>query len=213
VNLNLSGRLCLVAGGGRVALRKVRGLLAAGAKVRVAAPQAVAELAALVEDQTEERQLEWRRRPYAAEDLDGVLLVFAATGVPAVDRQVLLDAQARGLLVNMAAAPEFGDFAVPASIRHDDFLMTVSTGGASPELARQLRRELEESYGESWGELAARLARLRSEVRARVGSHEMRQRFWRQALDEKVLSLAHRGCLDEAERKIRDELSRFGTES
>lgn len=104
VNLDITGRTCLVVGGGRVATRKTGQLLECGARVRVVSPDASPELCRLAG----EGRLEWRARPFAAADLEGAVLALAATDSPAVNEAVLTEARRRGILCNMATDPAGG---------------------------------------------------------------------------------------------------------
>ncbi len=155
--LDVENRLCLVIGGGQVGARKVRGLLAAGARVRVISPELCPELARLARA----GQCEWQARTYQNGDLNGVLLAFAATDDPGVQDRVVREARERGVLVNVIDRPDRCDFHVPAAVRRDDLVLAVSTGGRSPALAARIRRQLEERYGPEYGQLARILGALR----------------------------------------------------
>ncbi len=144
VNLNLEGRQCLVVGGGAVGRRKIRGLLAAGGRVRLVDPAPPDGLPA---------QVEVAARPYRREDLRGVFLVFAAAGDAAVNARVAAQAQDAGILVNVADAPEKGSFAVPAVLRRGELLMAFSTGGGSPAFAALARDAAAGHFGEEWAVL------------------------------------------------------------
>lgn len=153
VVLVLSGRPCLVVGGGPVARRKVVGLLAAGARVRVVAPAVVEELAALPVERCE--------RAYEARDLEGVFLAIAATGRPEVDRAVFADAEAARVLVNAADDPAACSVVLPAVARDGPVSIAVSTSGRSPALAGILRDRLAEAVGPGVGEVAEALGAAR----------------------------------------------------
>ena len=132
--LDLEGRSCLVVGGGTVALEKAAGLLDCGARRdRRRARRSLDELRAL--------DVEWLRAPYETADLDGRFLVIAATADDDVNRRVCADAEARGLLCNVADVPELCNFILPAVHRAGPIAIAVSTGGASPALAQRLRDE------------------------------------------------------------------------
>jgi precorrin-2 dehydrogenase / sirohydrochlorin ferrochelatase len=139
--LNLQGRLVVVIGGGVVGLRKVRGLLAAGARVRLVEPKGC-PLA--------DAGLEVLCRPYRAGDLQGAVLAFAATDVPQVNRAVLEEGQRAGILVNVADALAPGDFNLPAVLRRGELLVAVGSGGLSPALASAVRDLLAAQLGEEW---------------------------------------------------------------
>lgn len=153
VFLNLRGRRCLVVGGGRVARRKVEGLLEAGAEVTVVAPACVPMPPGAHIEQ----------RAFQPEDVTGVMLVFAATDDPAVNAAVAQDADARGIPVNVADDAERCSMLIPAVVRRGALRIAVSTGSASPALAQELRKELEAHYGQEYGELVELLGELRRE--------------------------------------------------
>ncbi len=160
INLAISGRLCLVVGGGTVAARKISSLLLSGAIVRVVSPEGSTK----VNRWAEEQRITWVRRPYCRSDLDGVFLVFAATNNPDVQQMVARHAKEQNVLINSAENPGLSDFLVPARIRRGDFLLTVSTGGASPALSALIKRRLALQFGQEYGLLAHVLAGIRRQV-------------------------------------------------
>jgi precorrin-2 dehydrogenase / sirohydrochlorin ferrochelatase len=160
VCLNISGKLCIIVGGGRVAERKVRGVLTGGGSVRVISPVVTTKLQHLAEQE----RIEWRQKTYDAADLQGAFLVFAATDIADVQRALSRDAQAAGLLINRADAPEACDFQTPASIRRGDLTISVATNGKSPALAAMVRRQLEHDFGEEYTLLTALMAMLRDDI-------------------------------------------------
>ncbi len=155
--LNLDGKRCVVVGGGEVADRKARKLLQAKAKVVVISPEVKPELASMA--------AEVRRRPYREGDLEGAFLVFAATDRRDVNAAVAREARARGVPVNVADNPTEGDFALPSTLRRGRLQVAVSTGGASPTLARRIRRELEDAFGFEWAGVVEELSRARRDGR------------------------------------------------
>jgi siroheme synthase-like protein len=133
--LDLRNRPVLVVGAGKVALRKVRGLLEAGARVTVIAPQALAELDTL--------PVRVIRRRYRPADLTGVALVFAATNDRAVNRNIGRAARRRRIFANIADSAEECDFVVPARLHRGRVQIAIATGGTDPRLSAALRRKLE----------------------------------------------------------------------
>ncbi|WLE96674.1 MAG: bifunctional precorrin-2 dehydrogenase/sirohydrochlorin ferrochelatase [Candidatus Electrothrix communis] len=160
VSLNIEGKLCAVVGGGNVAERKVLSLLNAHASVRIISPQ----LTELLSDLTANGSVEWQSRGYQRGDLDGALLVFAATDNRDVQDAVVRDAQKAGVLVNVADAPDLCDFQVPAVVRRESLNIAVSTNGTSPALAAKLRQELEDRYGYEYAVLLRLMSRLRERI-------------------------------------------------
>ena len=140
--MDVSGKRCVVIGGGGVAARKSRGLLESGAKVVVISPEVRPEIL--------EMNVEVLNRSYAAGDLSGASLALAATDSRAVNAAVTREAQENGVPVNVADRPAEGDFALPSVLRRGGMQVAVSTGGASPTLARRVRDSLEELFAPEW---------------------------------------------------------------
>jgi len=125
-----------------VASRKAGKLLQAGAEVVVVSPEVLPELAGM--------DVEIQHRTYEYGDHEGANLAFTATDSREVNAAVAREAKERGVLVNVADSPSEGDFAVPSTLRRGELQVSVSTGGASPKLARRIRNELEETFGPEW---------------------------------------------------------------
>ena len=168
--LDLEGRSCLVVGAGPVGLEKASGLVECGAQVTVVAPHAVAGLAAL--------GVEWLEREYEPADLEGRFLVVAATSHEELNRRVFADAEARGLLCNVADVPELCSFILPAVHREGPVAIAVSTGGASPALAQRIRGEVAARYGPDYAELARLLRAVRPWAKARFATYDERRDFF-----------------------------------
>lgn len=204
IGLVVKGRRCLVVGGGRVAARKIGGLLACGAAVTVVAPEvhvATAELAASgVIATIDESPLEVHIRPYAPGEAAGYLLVIAATGDVAVDDAVYRDAQAAGVWVNVADDPSRCTFILPAVARDGTVSVAVSTAGASPALAGWLRDRVVEALGPGLGDLATLLGEGRQRMHDQGRSTEMID--WRRLLDGPLPDLVRRGRMDEARAEL-----------
>jgi precorrin-2 dehydrogenase/sirohydrochlorin ferrochelatase len=143
----------VVVGGGAVAVRKARKLFQAGAEVVVVSPEVLPEL--------EDMSVEVHERPYEHGDLEGADLVFVATDSREVNAAVAREARARGVRSNVADRPTEGDFAVPSTLRRGGLQVAVSTGGASPTLARRIRNELEEIFGPEWTGVVEELEAVR----------------------------------------------------
>lgn len=209
INLKLTGRRCAVVGGGAVAERKVASLIAAGANITVFSPELTPGLSGFLET----GRLTWVPRAYRTGDLHNFFLVFCATDRREINRQAAEAAQAAGALVNIADAPELSDFHVPAHITHGDLLITISTGGSSPALARRLREEMAARYGPEYGQYLALIAKLRPEMKKRLATAKAREKFWRETVDQEVLDLLKEGKFSEAEERIRHAACCIRTES
>ena len=168
--LDLDGRRCVVVGGGEVGLEKAHGLLACGALVTVIAPEVV--------PQFHELNVVWRPRRYRSRDLSGAFLVVAATADRRVNERVHRDAEARGLLCNVADVPDLCNFILPAVHREGPIAVAVSTSGASPALAKRIRRDVAALVGPEHAELARRLQALRPAVKERFPTYEERRDYF-----------------------------------
>ncbi|HMK93352.1 MAG TPA: bifunctional precorrin-2 dehydrogenase/sirohydrochlorin ferrochelatase [Thermoleophilia bacterium] len=200
--LDLNGRRCVVAGGGAVARRKAEGLLAAGADVLVVAPE--------IGDMPPGARLE--RREVRLGDLDGAALAVCATDDPGANAALAREARRRDILVNVVDDPDAGTFTVPATVRRGRVQVAVSTGGASPLLARRLRDQVAAQIGHDHALLAELLADLRREwepraVAAGVPPAE-RRAAWQAVLDLPLLDLLHGGEADEARGRAAAVLER-----
>ena len=134
----LANGLAVVVGGGRVAERKINGVLAAGGRVRLISPQATPQL----QTWAAAGQIEWMTRNYQAGDLAGAFLVFAATNQRQTNAQIAIDAAELGILCNVVDAPAEGNFHVPAVHRQAGFTIAVGSGGQSPKRSKQLRDQI-----------------------------------------------------------------------
>ncbi|MDQ4070001.1 MAG: bifunctional precorrin-2 dehydrogenase/sirohydrochlorin ferrochelatase [Actinomycetota bacterium] len=198
VNLVLDGRDCLVVGGGGVALRKVEGLLAGGARVTVVAPTVDPGLRRLPGVTVIDRG--WQPG-----DLDGMWLVIAATDDPSVNAAVYEEGERRRVWVNGADDPAHCSFTLPSVVRRGDLQVTVSTGGRSPALSTWLRRRLEAEIGPEYAVLLDLLATEREGFKAAGRSTEGLD--WRSALDSDMLDLIRNGQLDHARERLHTCLS------
>ncbi len=162
---DITGKKCVVIGGGDVAARKVARLLDCGAKVCVVSPKLVAELVRLKDD----RLIEHVNDDYAREQLYGAALVIGATDDEKTNAAVSRDAKARGIPVNIVDDPQKCDFILPSLVERGDLTIACGTGGASPALARHLREELENTYGEEYATLIDILGKLRGRMEKNAG--------------------------------------------
>jgi len=198
VNLVLSGRRCVVVGGGSVAARKVDGLLAAGAEVVVVAPEvqtAVRDLAGVTVAE----------REYRPGDLEGAWLVVAATDDPEVNRRVHSDCEAARIWVNAVDDPPACSFTLPAVVRQGPVVVAVSTSGHSPALAAWIRGRVAEQLGPEVALLAEWLSEAREEMKATGRSTE--EVDWRTALDSDIFELIRTGQVALARERLQACLS------
>jgi uroporphyrin-III C-methyltransferase/precorrin-2 dehydrogenase/sirohydrochlorin ferrochelatase len=201
--LRLQGKTVLLVGGGEVALRKARLLLAAKAAVTVVAPQLHPELMSL---HAAER-LQYHPLPFAPHHLDGVDLVIAATDNEAVNAQVSVLAQARHLPVNVVDAPALCSYITPAIIDRSPLVIALSTGGGVPVLARLLRARLESLIPAGYGRLARWATDWRDRVRARFPDVDERRHFWEALLQGPAGEAALTGREEQASAQLEQALA------
>ena len=194
IAIDLTDKKTLVVGGGAVALRKVEVLLEYGSSVTVVSPEVMPELRSLAEC----GKIEIRLKPYGHEDIEGAVLVVAATDDRNINSQVSRDAQAANILVNVVDDPELCSFIVPATVKRRDLMISISTGGKSPALARRLREMIEVTIGVEYGELTDILGEMRDIAKERMESQAEREKVFTHILDSKVLDLIQRGYHNEA---------------
>jgi len=174
--IDLRGRSVLVVGGGRVAVEKVHGLLDCEARVTVVAPCVQEEL----------RRLPVRivTRAFEPDDVEGHLLVLAATDDREMNRRVSVAAADRSTLCNVADDPELCSFILPALVRRDPILVGVSTGGASPALAQRLRDDIGDLLRPEHAELARKLQSLRPWAKRELPTYEARRDYFSRLVEE-----------------------------
>ena len=172
--LRLSGRRCVVVGGGDVGLEKVEGLLACEGDVTLVAPDAIEPLQELAS----EGSIRWERREYRTEDLERTFIVIAATNDTGVNIRVFEDAERRAMLVNVVDVPPLCNFILPAIIRTGPLAIAISTAGASPALAKRIRDEIAEEYGEPYADLAVLLNDVRGWAKATLPTYQERKVFF-----------------------------------
>jgi precorrin-2 dehydrogenase / sirohydrochlorin ferrochelatase len=170
--VKLENRPCLVVGAGEIAKSKIASLLDAGARVRVIAPEAVAEVQSLAAD----NKVMWEKRRYQASDLDGAFLVIAGTSDPTVNKAVFAQAQRFGIPCNAIDDPPNCDFYFPAVVRRGDLQLAISTAGESPAFAQKLRRALEAALDTNLGDWLAAIGQFRREILASHPPSEARKR-------------------------------------
>lgn len=160
LNIRMQGKLAVIIGGGAVALRKLRTLLAAGASVRLASLVVCPEIDALKESCA----LDIRIGCYVLADLDNAFLVIAATDNPLVNERVCSDAVERGILVAVANNPAAGNCTFPALLQHGDLEIAVSTGGRCPTFAVDVRDRIAAVIGHEYGTILDELAEEREKL-------------------------------------------------
>ena len=202
VFLNLKKRPCAVIGGGDVAARKASLLLNAGAQVTVHAPA----LGEGLQRWAAEGKVRHVAQEFRPEALAGCTLVIAATDDAQVNRQVSDAAKARGIPVNVVDQPSLCTFIMPSIIDRSPVIVAVSTGGASPVLARLIRARLETLIPAGYGRLARLVSAFRDKVKQRFTQSSRRRQFWEEVLQGPVAELVYSGQEDAAEKALQQRV-------
>ncbi len=185
--MSLAGKRVIVVGGGRVGMRKIMGLLESGAQVVVISPKLEQELQALAH----QGQIDWVAETFDEALLDmypDALLVFGTTDHREVNVAIHKACVDRRIPCNIADVPDLCTFIVPAVITQGDLMIAVSTGGASPALARRIREELEKSYGPEYGKMTRVLGELRKLVLRTGSSPDENKKMFREIVNSEVLA-------------------------
>jgi len=173
--LKLSGRKCVVVGGGEIGLEKVEGLLACSGDVTLISPEAVPELA----DLAREGSIAWEQREYGgSQDLEGVFMVIACTDSTERNIAIYDDAEERAMLVNVVDVPPLCNFILPAIVRTGPLAIAISTAGASPALAKRMKAEVSELFGEEYARLAVLLNDARGWAKGTLPTYQDRKAFF-----------------------------------
>ena len=188
--------------GGPVGERKIEGLIACGARVKVVSPIATDGIRGMVGD-----QLEWVARPFEVRDLDGIDLAVAAADLDAINEEVSTEARKRGIWVNDATSRERSDYIVPATVRRGQLDIAVSTGGGSPAYAKLIREKLEAEFGDEHGEMVALLEELRPKVKRAFSSPAKRRTFWDRLVTHETLDLIKSGQSNIVKKRVAQWLS------
>ncbi len=185
VHLNIKNRNCLVVGGGGVGTRKVENLLKCDARVTVVSPKISSKL----QDLSKSEPLTLKRRPYRSADLAGMFLVIGATNDENLNRQISRDAEARNTLCNIADRPEVCNFILPSIVRRDDLVITISTSGRSPALAKKLRKTLERQFGAEYADLLRLMGAIRIKLLSEAHEPEAHKPLFEQLINSDLIDL------------------------
>jgi uroporphyrin-III C-methyltransferase/precorrin-2 dehydrogenase/sirohydrochlorin ferrochelatase len=200
--LKVEDRPCLVVGGGKVAARKVALLSRAGARITVVSPSICEEL----KSRLSEGVITYAEREFIDNDLDDMVLAIAATDNEAVNRSVFELANQSRIPVNVVDNPELCSFIMPSIIDRSPVQVAVSTGGASPVLARLLRARLESFIPAAYGRLAQLVDEFRHNVKQQFSDTEQRRYFWENVLQGRVAELLFAGHEEKARIALREAI-------
>ena len=202
VNLDLRGKKCLVVGGGKVALQKVKGLLRGGAFPTVVAPRLEGELLKL----GSQRKIHLIRDRFRAKYLKNQFLAIVATDDREANSEIAARCRRQNLLVNVVDQPADCTFTVPSVFRRGSLTIAIATNGASPALSKKIRKDLEKLYGREFGEFVGLLAGLRKEVLRKIPSQSLRKKLFEKVIASDALFLIRKGKRHRARERVREIL-------
>jgi len=194
INLTLKDRKCLIAGGGQVALRKVRRLIACAADIRIISPQIVPQLLEIARKNI----IKMCYRDICSDDLNDLFMVFAATNNETVNTSIAQWARAKNILCNIADRPEESDFILPSVIEQGDLCLTISTNGKSPALSKHLRKRFQDEFGEEYAAFLNMMGKLRTLLNKEISCQKDRQKIYQSLLDSPILDCLKKNDLNTA---------------
>jgi precorrin-2 dehydrogenase/sirohydrochlorin ferrochelatase len=197
VYLDVKGKRCVIVGGGEVAYRKACSLKDAGADVIVISPDTCPEM-------SNDKGLTLINKIYDESCLESAMLVIAATDDEEVNKKVSLDAGKRNIIVNVVDRPELCSFIVPSTVNRGDLCISISTGGASPALAKSIREELEVVFGPEYGVYINLLTRMRDIAMSDVKDDAKRRKILQRLAEKDILEIVKTKGTEEAEAKMRE---------
>ena len=200
VYLNLAGKRCVILGGGTIAQGKLAALRDAGANITVISPQSTDG----IKRAAQRGHITLLQREYQPGDLESAFIAVAATNVWHVNRQIYEEAEERGVLLNVVDDPDQCTFIAPSIVRRDPITLAISTGGASPALARKMRETLSEDKVLQWADLADVLAQARRVIKERRTVIDPTR--WQCVITEDLLEMARNGLEDQAVAMVLDQL-------
>ena len=204
VNLDIRNRNCLVVGGGSVGTRKVMTLLNCGAAVTVISPRASEKLHELAEAGS----ITLRNRNYRAADLEDIFLVIGATDDDTLNHKISTDAESRNILCNIADRPAACNFILPSIVHRGDLVITISTSGKSPALAKKLRKTLEHQFGEEYDDLLKLMGAIREKLLRQAHEPEAHKHLFNQLIDNGLLEMIREGRKDDIKRLLGNTLGK-----
>ncbi len=199
---NLEGKRCVVVGGGTVAARKAGLLMKCGANIVIVSPVLCKKLQTYPEG-----SFDYRKKSFAAEDIERATLVVAATDDALHNEQIAALCKKSGILINVANQPQQGDFIFPSIVDRSPVQIALSTGGKSPILARLLRLRLEALIPQIYGDLATLVHEYRESVKRVISLPKMRRRFWEQVLQGPIAEMVFAGREPEARQSLENLLA------
>ena len=199
--LDITGKRCLVAGGGKIAERKVNSLLKCGAEVSVVSP----DLTRRLKELNSKGKIKFLKGKFKEKYLKDIFLVIGATDNSNVNFKVYESANKKNILVNIVDSPELCNFIVPSVVERDNLTIAISTGGKSPALAKKLRKEIEDRYGFEYAKFLNIMGNLRKRISYKISDKKKREEIYNKLVDSDIINLIRDGNDKSAKNRI-DEI-------
>jgi precorrin-2 dehydrogenase/sirohydrochlorin ferrochelatase len=202
VHLDIQNRNCLVVGGGGVGTRKVKTLLDCGARVTVVSPEVSPQL----QDLATSGDIILKERSYQSDDLRNMFLVIGATDDEKLNKQLSSDADRLNTLCNIADRPEVCNFILPSIVHRDDLVITVSTSGQSPAMAKKLRKTLENQFGKEYGILLRLMGAIRKRLLQQAHAPEVHKPLFEQLINSELIVMIQEGEVEKIDSLLLEVL-------
>jgi len=202
VHLDINNRNCLVVGGGGVGTRKVKTLLDCGARVTVVSPEVSPQL----RDLAASGEIILKERSYQSDDLSNMFLVIGATNDEKLNKQLSSDADRLNTLCNIADRPEVCNFILPSIVHRDDLVITVSTSGQSPAMAKKLRKALENQFGKEYGILLRLMGAIRKKLLQQAHAPEAHKPLFEQLINSELIVMIQEGEVEKIDSLLLEVL-------
>ncbi|MGM0409337.1 MAG: precorrin-2 dehydrogenase/sirohydrochlorin ferrochelatase family protein [Bacillota bacterium] len=190
INLNLNKKKVLLVGGGKVAFRKFKSLVKAGALIKIVSPKLNDDFSNFLDkdkDNYESLNYKYIPRSFHKNDLENVFMVFAASNKKKLNKKIAQLSNKKKVLCNIVDNKNLSDFILPAVIDRGDFLLTFSTSGNLPALSKQLREDFEKEFGEEYEFFLEMIGVLRKEIIAKIDNIKTRKRIFHKLAKKELI--------------------------
>lgn len=203
VNLKLTGKTCLVIGGGSEARRKIRSLLESSATIKVVSPKVEGEISTLNRMQL----ITWNKKAFSTGDLKNIFLVITATGSKKINTKIFLDCQKRNILCTSDEDPAQSNFIISPTIRRGNLMFSVTTGGQSPAITAAIERELKTRYGREYAKFLKLIGKVRGNIQDKIFGTSKQRAIFQKLMQSDLMELQSRRNLKKFLAEVKNILN------
>lgn len=203
--LELKGKQCIVIGGGKVAERKATSLNNSKAIVTVISPDITKPLKQMVKV----NKIKYIKDSFKERYLKNAFLAIGATSDPETNHFIFQAANKKNMLVNIVDSPGECNFIVPSTVKQGDLLISISTGGKSPALAKKIRQHLETQFGKAYKDFLLLMGKLRKKILVQFPDIQYRNKIFQTLVDSNILGLFKKGLKQKAEDRAEEIINSF----